>query len=325
MSSVRCSRSPWRDVRRPRSHPVKGPPSSSSSSRPTRGLDQASLVHMSRLPRRSGPQSALESLRQQGLIEEAISLSDSRRTQHLASPDEMTARGPSWPGVECRPITAGGFAFLRRMSSSSLPDARPPRWSPGRVAIRLRCRGLAAPWRAGGHRWAGGPSRPHGRARGRPVRPVRGGALCRGPGGPVRLEARPTKLARRLPVDPRPRPQRGRRLHAGGKSPRTNERTLALNVLAPLALLLAGKAPCLRARTGGQHCLRRSSGPSPQPRRTCSRRTASAASASMGETFPKLDLILLSRELALRFAGTNSVHPGLFDPVRWNNWGGTAI
>ncbi len=67
-----------------RSHPVKGPPAAKFLFfllETYRGLDQAQLVHMSRLPRRT-VQSALESLRQQGLIEEAISLSDSRRREY---------------------------------------------------------------------------------------------------------------------------------------------------------------------------------------------------------------------------------------------------
>lgn len=46
-----------------------------------RGLDQTQLVHMSRLPRRT-IQSALESLRRQGLVQEAISLHDSRRREY---------------------------------------------------------------------------------------------------------------------------------------------------------------------------------------------------------------------------------------------------
>lgn len=46
-----------------------------------RGLDQTQLAHMSRLPRRT-VQSALESLRRQGLIQESISLQDSRRREY---------------------------------------------------------------------------------------------------------------------------------------------------------------------------------------------------------------------------------------------------
>ncbi len=46
-----------------------------------RGLDQTQLANMSRLPRRT-VQSALESLRRQGLILEAISLHDSRRREY---------------------------------------------------------------------------------------------------------------------------------------------------------------------------------------------------------------------------------------------------
>ncbi len=45
------------------------------------GLDQTQLAHMSRLPRRT-VQSALESLRRQGLVQEAISLNDSRRREY---------------------------------------------------------------------------------------------------------------------------------------------------------------------------------------------------------------------------------------------------
>jgi phosphosulfolactate synthase len=46
-----------------------------------RGLDQTQLAHMSRLPRRT-VQSALESLRRQGLVQETISLQDSRRREY---------------------------------------------------------------------------------------------------------------------------------------------------------------------------------------------------------------------------------------------------
>jgi len=49
-----------------------------------RGLDQTQLSHMSRLPRRT-VQSALESLRRQGLVQEAISLHDSRRREYRLS------------------------------------------------------------------------------------------------------------------------------------------------------------------------------------------------------------------------------------------------
>jgi len=67
-----------------RSQPIKGPPAAKFLFfllETYRGLDQAQLVHMSRLPRRT-VQSALESLRRQGLIEEAISLTDSRRREY---------------------------------------------------------------------------------------------------------------------------------------------------------------------------------------------------------------------------------------------------
>lgn len=46
-----------------------------------RGLDQTQLAHLSRLPRRT-VQSALESLRRQGLVQETISLQDSRRREY---------------------------------------------------------------------------------------------------------------------------------------------------------------------------------------------------------------------------------------------------
>lgn len=49
-----------------------------------RALDQTQLAQMSRLPRRT-VQSALESLRRQGLVEEAISLHDSRRREYHLS------------------------------------------------------------------------------------------------------------------------------------------------------------------------------------------------------------------------------------------------
>jgi phosphosulfolactate synthase len=67
-----------------RAQPIKGPPAAKFLFfllETYRGLDQAQLVHMSRLPRRT-VQSALESLRQQGLIQEAISLTDSRRREY---------------------------------------------------------------------------------------------------------------------------------------------------------------------------------------------------------------------------------------------------
>ncbi|MGI0140408.1 MAG: phosphosulfolactate synthase [Thermoplasmata archaeon] len=46
-----------------------------------RGVDQTELVRLSRLPRRT-VQSALESLRRQGLVEESVSLGDSRRREY---------------------------------------------------------------------------------------------------------------------------------------------------------------------------------------------------------------------------------------------------
>jgi phosphosulfolactate synthase len=67
-----------------RAQPINGPPAAKFLFfllETYRGLDQAQLVHMSRLPRRT-VQSALESLRQQGLIQEAISLTDSRRREY---------------------------------------------------------------------------------------------------------------------------------------------------------------------------------------------------------------------------------------------------
>ena len=48
------------------------------------GLDQTQLAQMSRLPRRT-VQSALESLRQQGLVQESVSLHDSRRREYRLS------------------------------------------------------------------------------------------------------------------------------------------------------------------------------------------------------------------------------------------------
>ena len=47
------------------------------------GLDQTQLAHLSRLPRRT-VQSALESLRKQGLVQESVSLEDSRRREYRA-------------------------------------------------------------------------------------------------------------------------------------------------------------------------------------------------------------------------------------------------
>lgn len=46
-----------------------------------RGVDQSELVRLSRLPRRT-VQSALDSLRKQGLVEESVSLGDSRRREY---------------------------------------------------------------------------------------------------------------------------------------------------------------------------------------------------------------------------------------------------
>jgi len=69
------------------SRPVKGPPAAKFLYfllETYRGLDQTQLAHMSRLPRRT-VQSALESLRRQGLIQEAISLHDSRRREYRLS------------------------------------------------------------------------------------------------------------------------------------------------------------------------------------------------------------------------------------------------
>jgi phosphosulfolactate synthase len=64
--------------------PIKGPPAAKFLFfllETYRGLDQTQLAHMSRLPRRT-VQSALESLRRQGLVQEAISLHDSRRREY---------------------------------------------------------------------------------------------------------------------------------------------------------------------------------------------------------------------------------------------------
>lgn len=66
------------------SRPVKGPPAAKFLYfllESYRGLDQSQLAQMSRLPRRT-VQSALESLRQQGLVQESISLQDSRRREY---------------------------------------------------------------------------------------------------------------------------------------------------------------------------------------------------------------------------------------------------
>jgi phosphosulfolactate synthase len=63
---------------------VKGPPAAKFLYfllETYRSLDQTQLAQMSRLPRRT-VQSALESLRQQGLVHESISLSDSRRREY---------------------------------------------------------------------------------------------------------------------------------------------------------------------------------------------------------------------------------------------------
>lgn len=66
------------------SRPVRGPPAAKFLYfllETYRALDQSQLAHMSRLPRRT-VQSALESLRQQGLVHESISLHDSRRREY---------------------------------------------------------------------------------------------------------------------------------------------------------------------------------------------------------------------------------------------------
>jgi phosphosulfolactate synthase len=66
------------------SRAVKGPPAAKFLYfllESYRGLDQSQLAQMSRLPRRT-VQSALESLRQQGLVQESISLHDSRRREY---------------------------------------------------------------------------------------------------------------------------------------------------------------------------------------------------------------------------------------------------
>jgi phosphosulfolactate synthase len=66
---------------------VKGPPAAKFLFfllETYRGLDQTQLAQMSRLPRRT-VQSALESLRQQGLVQESVSLHDSRRREYRLS------------------------------------------------------------------------------------------------------------------------------------------------------------------------------------------------------------------------------------------------
>ncbi|HZY70069.1 MAG TPA: phosphosulfolactate synthase [Thermoplasmata archaeon] len=63
---------------------VKGPPATKFLYfllETYRGLDQTELVRLSRLPRRT-VQSALESLRRQGLVREGVSLVDSRRREY---------------------------------------------------------------------------------------------------------------------------------------------------------------------------------------------------------------------------------------------------
>jgi phosphosulfolactate synthase len=63
---------------------VKGPPAAKFLLfllETYRGLDQTQLAQMSRLPRRT-VQSALESLRKQGLVQESVSLHDSRRREY---------------------------------------------------------------------------------------------------------------------------------------------------------------------------------------------------------------------------------------------------
>jgi phosphosulfolactate synthase len=66
---------------------VKGPPAAKFLFfllETYRGLDQSQLAQMSRLPRRT-VQSALESLRRQGLVQESVSLHDSRRREYRLS------------------------------------------------------------------------------------------------------------------------------------------------------------------------------------------------------------------------------------------------
>ena len=63
---------------------VKGPPAAKFLFfllETYRGLDQTQLAQMSRLPRRT-VQSALDSLRKQGLVQESVSLHDSRRREY---------------------------------------------------------------------------------------------------------------------------------------------------------------------------------------------------------------------------------------------------
>ena len=66
------------------SRSVKGPPATKFLYfllETYRGLDQSELVRLSRLPRRT-VQSALEALRRQGLVQEGVSLLDSRRREY---------------------------------------------------------------------------------------------------------------------------------------------------------------------------------------------------------------------------------------------------
>ena len=66
------------------SRSIKGPPATKFLYfllETYRGLDQSELVRLSRLPRRT-VQSALESLRRQGLVREGVSLIDSRRREY---------------------------------------------------------------------------------------------------------------------------------------------------------------------------------------------------------------------------------------------------
>ncbi len=70
-----------------RSRTVRGPPAAKFLYfllETYRGLDQTQLSQMSRLPRRT-VQSALDSLRRQGLVQEAVSLHDSRRREYRLS------------------------------------------------------------------------------------------------------------------------------------------------------------------------------------------------------------------------------------------------
>lgn len=69
------------------SRSVKGPPATKFLYfllETYRGLDQSELVRLSRLPRRT-VQSGLESLRRQGLVQEGVSLVDSRRREYRLS------------------------------------------------------------------------------------------------------------------------------------------------------------------------------------------------------------------------------------------------